>query len=356
MTSRAVNRRRRQAATAAIFVLVGSCSGGQPEPTDQQQPSDSLRLTQASLGATCEAPDGEAGPPPPDTVASGAMALSVNLPAFRLDVREGDSLVASVGVAIGMPRHPSPTGAFAISMVEWNPWWIPPESDWARGSSRTPPGPRNPLGPVKMRFAPLFLLHGTPDSASIGSARSHGCIRLRNADAIAVAEMVQRFGAPDSSARLATATQRGRATRAVRLDRAVPVMLSYDLVEVRGDSVYAYPDVYRLRSPTLEHEAALAVRRATGADSLSALAMVRHLLDLARDSVAAVPIRGEGPAAAPQRRAAATVSRASWCSRAAPSGVACDSTTPRRYSWAPMRTSVPAGSRSRYSSAALTAA
>lgn len=310
MTPSDPHRIRTIAAVAATFLLVASCSGERPDPADRR-PGDSLRVASASLSATCEAPSGDAGPPPADTIAPRTLALAVNLPAFRLDVREGDSLVASVGVAIGMPKHPSPTGEFAISTVEWNPWWIPPESDWAKGSSRTPPGPGNPLGPVKMRFAPLFLLHGTPDSASIGSARSHGCIRLRNADAVALAEMVQRFGAPDSSAGVATAEQRGRATRVVRLERAVPVTLSYDLVEVRGDSVYAYPDVYRMRSPLLERDAALAVQRATGADSLSALATVRRLLALARDSAAAEPVRSAGPPPAPQRRAAASVSRVS---------------------------------------------
>ncbi|MCM2330930.1 MAG: L,D-transpeptidase, partial [Pseudomonas sagittaria] len=40
---------------------------------------------------------------------------------------------------------------------------------------------RNRLGAVDT-FRRYIYLHGTPDSEPMGEARSHGCIRLRNAD------------------------------------------------------------------------------------------------------------------------------------------------------------------------------
>jgi hypothetical protein len=269
-------------------LLLAGCRG-EPSPIDGS-PQASLPVRQAAAEAACEAA-GAPVPAPADTVDPRALALTLNLPAYRLDVHEGDSLVASYRVAIGARRYPTPTGAFAIARVEWNPWWTPPASDWAEGRTRTPPGPTNPLGPVKMEFAPLYLLHGTPESASIGTAASHGCVRLRSEDAVALAERVQRFGAPAAADSLDSADRRGAATRVVRLERAVPIMIRYELVELRHDTVYAYPDVYRLRSAELEQAAAGTLGRATGLDSAAALGAARRLLDLARDTMLASPRR-----------------------------------------------------------------
>src|SRR5207253_7739773 len=82
------------------------------------------------------------------------ISIRINLAASRLDVLENGETVASFAVAIGLPRYPTPTGQFQITEVTWNPWWIPPSSDWAKGELPMPPGPSNPMGEVKMRFAP----------------------------------------------------------------------------------------------------------------------------------------------------------------------------------------------------------
>jgi lipoprotein-anchoring transpeptidase ErfK/SrfK len=47
-----------------------------------------------------------------------------------------------------------------------------------------PPGVSNPLGTRWMgTSAPAIGIHGTPLPGSIGSAASHGCIRMRIPDA-----------------------------------------------------------------------------------------------------------------------------------------------------------------------------
>lgn len=292
----ATPRRFLQAALGAALLLVG-CRGDGARDDAPRPPS--LPVRQAAADAACEAASPPA-PAPADTIDPRALSLAVNLPAYRLDVREGDSLVASYRVAIGSPRYPTPTGSFAISRVEWNPWWTPPASDWARGRTRTPPGPANPLGPVKLEFAPLYLVHGTPDSASIGTAASHGCVRLHSADAVALAERVQRFGAPAAADSLDSPARRGAATRAVRLERAVPIVVRYELLEARGDTLHAYPDVYGQRSAELEAAAAASVAAAAGLDSAEALKAARHLLDRARDTAVATPrgIPGRGTTSA----------------------------------------------------------
>jgi lipoprotein-anchoring transpeptidase ErfK/SrfK len=86
----------------------------------------------------------------------------------------------ALGVATGQPVYPTPLGKFTIVSKQLNPWWYPPDSDWARGLSPVPPGPGNPLGTRWMGLsAPGVGIHGTPDAASIGYSASHGCIRMQ---------------------------------------------------------------------------------------------------------------------------------------------------------------------------------
>jgi lipoprotein-anchoring transpeptidase ErfK/SrfK len=89
-----------------------------------------------------------------------------------------------LGVATGQPSYPTPLGEFTIVVKQLNPWWYPPNSDWAAGASPIPPGAGNPLGTRWMGLSvPSVGIHGTPDAASIGYSASHGCIRMRIPDA-----------------------------------------------------------------------------------------------------------------------------------------------------------------------------
>jgi lipoprotein-anchoring transpeptidase ErfK/SrfK len=91
----------------------------------------------------------------------------------------GMRLRKTFGVATGQSSYPTPLGRFSIVVMARNPWWHPPDSEWARGEKPVPPGPGNPLGTRWMGLsAPGVGIHGTPDSASIGYSASHGCIRM----------------------------------------------------------------------------------------------------------------------------------------------------------------------------------
>jgi lipoprotein-anchoring transpeptidase ErfK/SrfK len=98
----------------------------------------------------------------------------------KLELYAGMKLRRTFGVATGQARYPTPLGAFKI-IVKWqNPWWYPPQSDWAKDAKPIPPGPGNPLGTRWMGISsPAVGIHGTPDAASIGYSVSHGCIRMR---------------------------------------------------------------------------------------------------------------------------------------------------------------------------------
>jgi len=96
----------------------------------------------------------------------------------------GTKLIRTFGVATGQSIFPTPTGTFSIVDMQLNPWWIPPDSAWAKGEKPIPPGPGNPLGTRWMGLsAPGVGIHGTPDDASIGYSASHGCIRMHIPDA-----------------------------------------------------------------------------------------------------------------------------------------------------------------------------
>ena len=97
---------------------------------------------------------------------------------------ESTKLVRTFRVATGRSQYPTPSGLWSIVDMQMNPWWRPPDSDWARGLKPIPPGPGNPLGTRWMGLsAPGVGIHGTPDAASIGYSASHGCIRMPISDA-----------------------------------------------------------------------------------------------------------------------------------------------------------------------------
>jgi lipoprotein-anchoring transpeptidase ErfK/SrfK len=102
----------------------------------------------------------------------------------RLNLYRGMRLWKRLGVATGQSSYPTPLGRYSIITMQRNPWWYPPDSDWAKGEKPIPPGPGNPLGTRWMGIsAPGVGMHGTPDAASIGYSASHGCIRMRISEA-----------------------------------------------------------------------------------------------------------------------------------------------------------------------------
>ena len=218
------------------------------------------------------------------------LRIVVNIPAYRLDAFVGESLERTVAIAPGMPRYRTPRGSFAITRVEWNPWWIPPKSPWAAKEKITPPGPDNPMGKVKLNFDSLYFVHGSPFVQSIGTAASHGCIRVKNTDAIELARIVHQFGSRDLSAEDVDRFAIGTATRNVALAEPVPVELRYDLVEMRGPRIYVYRDIYGLATHSLRDDvyAALAAHAidTTQVDQARVRAFVRNVQRGGRSIVA----------------------------------------------------------------------
>jgi lipoprotein-anchoring transpeptidase ErfK/SrfK len=113
------------------------------------------------------------------------LAVSRSKKELRYFVKE--KLVKTYSVAIGRIGFETPAGLYEIRSKAVNPAWYVPKEAWAGdlAGKVIPPGdPENPLKARWMGFWDGAGIHGTAESDSIGSAASHGCIRMRVSDVI----------------------------------------------------------------------------------------------------------------------------------------------------------------------------
>ena len=99
----------------------------------------------------------------------------------KLYLYQGFKLDRTYSVATAMAPYETPSGTWTIVNKAMNPTWTNPAPDtWGAGLPLTiPPGPGNPLGTRALYLnAPGIRIHGTYDSASIGTHASHGCVRM----------------------------------------------------------------------------------------------------------------------------------------------------------------------------------
>ena len=116
---------------------------------------------------------------PSVTRANFGSVIVIRRGSRRLYLYDGMAHWRTFRIAVGMPAYPTPLGRFTIATKERNPTWNPPNSDWARGLGPVPPGPGNPLGTRWMGLSAYgYGIHGTPSPETIGTAASHGCIRM----------------------------------------------------------------------------------------------------------------------------------------------------------------------------------
>ena len=107
------------------------------------------------------------------------IAISRGRRELRLFVDQ--ELVKSYEVGIGAAGFETPAGIYEIENKAVNPAWYVPDKAWAGDlAGRVIPGddPDNPIKARWMGFYDGAGIHGTADAASIGTAASHGCIRM----------------------------------------------------------------------------------------------------------------------------------------------------------------------------------
>ena len=106
--------------------------------------------------------------------------LTLDRSTFTLRLWKNLKLAKTYTVAVGMEGLETPEGLYQIEAMEENPVWNVPESDWAGSlaGQTIPPGPSNP---IKARWMAIYEgagIHGTDETSSLGSAASHGCVRM----------------------------------------------------------------------------------------------------------------------------------------------------------------------------------
>ncbi len=113
---------------------------------------------------------------------------------FTLRLFKNLKLAKSYRIAVGKVGLDTPAGVYNIQNKAVNPAWNVPNSDWAgdlAGKTIPPGDPRNPLVARFIHFNGAVGFHGTKSVSSLGSAASHGCVRMTAADVIDLFDLVQ---------------------------------------------------------------------------------------------------------------------------------------------------------------------
>jgi lipoprotein-anchoring transpeptidase ErfK/SrfK len=111
-------------------------------------------------------------------------------------VDAGGNTIAQFPATTGSKHDPLPLGNWKVRGIARNPVFkYNPKLFWDAkpGDSKAtiPAGPNNPVGVVWVDLSKEhYGIHGTPEPSTIGKTQSHGCIRLTNWDAAALAQSV----------------------------------------------------------------------------------------------------------------------------------------------------------------------
>ncbi|MEI7890032.1 MAG: L,D-transpeptidase, partial [Actinomycetes bacterium] len=112
--------------------------------------------------------------------------ITVSRSGYRLYLFKHLKLARTFPVAVGRAGLETPAGLYAVQEKQTNPSWHVPNSPWAGklAGKVIPPGPDDPIKARWMGLAAGVGIHGTADESSLGSAASHGCIRMAPVDVI----------------------------------------------------------------------------------------------------------------------------------------------------------------------------
>jgi lipoprotein-anchoring transpeptidase ErfK/SrfK len=125
--------------------------------------------------------------------------LVVNRGSFQMTLYRELEQVKTYSIAIGALGFDTPAGLYHIQNKAVNPAWTMPDSDWVAPADRGKVVPGGiPENPLKARWLGIYDgagIHGTDATASIGTAASHGCIRMLIPDVIELYDQVP-VGAP----------------------------------------------------------------------------------------------------------------------------------------------------------------
>ncbi|MEH1841098.1 MAG: L,D-transpeptidase [Nostoc sp.] len=126
---------------------------------------------------------------PANSLADAKTQVVVDLSDRRTYVYAGDEVIASYPIAVGKKGWETPTGSFQVIHMRHYPVWRHPITGKVFKA-----GTDSPLGDRWIGFwsdgRNEIGFHGTPDIDLVGTAVSHGCLRMRNSDVRLLYEQV----------------------------------------------------------------------------------------------------------------------------------------------------------------------
>jgi len=122
-----------------------------------------------------------------------ARYITIDRANFTLRFFQHLKLERSYTIAVGQQGLETPAGLYHAQDKQVDPSWHVPNSAWAGSLAGQviPPGPADPL---KARWIGIYNgagIHGTDDIGSLGSAASHGCVRMSISDVIDLYDRVE---------------------------------------------------------------------------------------------------------------------------------------------------------------------
>jgi lipoprotein-anchoring transpeptidase ErfK/SrfK len=126
------------------------------------------------------------------------IVLVADRASFQLHLYQRLELTRSYTVAVGALGFDTPAGMYSIQNKAVNPAWSVPDSAWAGSLAGTVVPGGVPENPLKARWLGIYDgagIHGTDVTSSLGTAASHGCIRMSIPEVIELYDKVP-VGAP----------------------------------------------------------------------------------------------------------------------------------------------------------------
>jgi lipoprotein-anchoring transpeptidase ErfK/SrfK len=115
----------------------------------------------------------------------------------RVLAKDG-ALLASYPASVGSEEKPAPSGTLKVVRVAHGPTYTYDPAFKFKGVKadeklHIAPGPNNPVGSVWIALdQKTYGIHGTSEPSRVGKVDSHGCVRMTNWDALALAKMVKK--------------------------------------------------------------------------------------------------------------------------------------------------------------------
>jgi murein L,D-transpeptidase YcbB/YkuD len=100
------------------------------------------------------------------------------------------------------------------------------------------------MGRVKLQFDEYLYVHGTYRPDELGGPYSHGCVRLKNEDALELARLIAERQGVISSKEITALERNSKRTRSVRLASPIPLRIRYDLTAEVDGEVVDFKDPY----------------------------------------------------------------------------------------------------------------